>query len=218
MAMNILWALVAFLLTIVDSLEDFDNFYSVPGDAGYSINAIWTYLLPVAVGWLYVGSQPEAGHLHDALNDAHEIAYVATASEPVLASGVTGRSTRAIEPSTRHIDYANADEKKSAPIFNYARVFIWSQHAEHILRLYQHAAAKAEHRIPVRPGDWMGDEDGTIAGHARVGNEAEVVRYCVEDLRTTAYHSPRNEFFQFPPPTHHIPPFPPHPNLPLQVS
>lgn len=210
-AMNILWAVVAFLFTFVDSIADLNSFYSIPGDAGYSINAIWTYLLPVVVGWLYVGSQPEPSHLHDALNDAHETAYVATASEPVLATRVIGRSTRAIEPSTKHIDYANADEKKSAPVFNYARVFIWSQHAEHLLRLYQRAAAKAEHRIPVRPGDWMGDEDGTIAGHSRVGNEAEVIRYCTEDPKAIAYHSPRNEFFQFPTPLTPHSAFPPSP-------
>ena len=55
MAMNIVWVLIAFFLTVVDSLVDFENFINLPGDAGYSVTAMWTYLLPLVVGWLYVG-------------------------------------------------------------------------------------------------------------------------------------------------------------------
>jgi hypothetical protein len=181
-AMNIVWVIVAFLLTIVDSFVDFNHFVTVPGDAGCSIVAAWTYLLPLVVGWLHVGSQPEANHLRNALDEAHEIAYVAIANEPVLATRVTRRSTRAIEPSTKHIDYVNADEMKTTPIFNYSRVFVWSQHAEHILRLYEHAAAKADQRTPVRDGaEWKSSDDGTILAHNRAGTEAEVEHYCMEE-------------------------------------
>jgi hypothetical protein len=200
-AMNIIWVLVAFLFTIVDSFVDFDNFLTVPGDAGYSIGAVWTYLLPVVVGWLHVGSQLEADHLHDALNDANEVAYVATASQPVLATRIPNRSTRAIEPSTKLIDYVNADEKKTAPIFNYSRVFIWSQHAQHILRLYEHAAARAERKITVHHGGiWASTDVDTIVAQDRTGNEAEVVHYCMEEQEDVANVSPRPGSLQFPVP------------------
>ena len=177
-AMNIVWVLVAFLFTVVDSFVDFDYFLTVPGDAGYSIAAVWTYLLPVVVGWLHVGSQPEAEHLHDALNEAHEMAFVATSGDPIPATQIPNRFTRAIEPSTRLIDYANADEKKTAPIFNYARVFIWSQYAEHILRLYEHAAERADQRITVDGGIWASTDVDAIVAQDRSGNEAEVMHYC----------------------------------------
>ena len=208
-AMNIVWVIVAFALTIVDSFVDFDHFITVPGDAGYSIVAAWTYLLPLVVGWLHVGSQPEANHLRHAMDEAHEIAYVATATEPVLATRVTGRSTRAIEPSTKHIDYVNADEKKTTPIFNYSRVFVWSQNAEHILRLYEHAATKADQRTPVQDGgEWMSNDDGTILAHDRVGTEAEVVQYCMEEHEAP---DPRDGSPQFPVPFSPYSPFPPSP-------
>ena len=198
-AMNIVWVLVSFLLTIVDSFVDFNNFVGVPGDAGYSIAAVWAYLLPLVVGWLYVGCQPEADHLRTALDDAHDVTYVATAAEPVLATQVTGRTARAIEPSTKHIDHVNADEKKTAPVFNYARVFIWSQHAEHILRLCENAAAKADRRITVRHGgEWMGGDDGTIPAYDRIGNEAEVVQYCMEECDDPIGHLPRGGSPQHP--------------------
>lgn len=197
-AMNIVWALVALGFTIVDSFVDFDYFITVPGDAGYSIAAIWTYLLPVVVGWLYVGSQLDSDQLNEALNEAHEMAYVATATEPDLATRITGRSNRAIEPWTKYIDHVNADEKKTAPIFNYARAFIWSQHAEYILKLYQHAATKAEQRITVKTGGrWMSEEDDNIVSQDRIGNETEVVQYCMDSEATLR---PRRGHYQFPSP------------------
>ena len=213
--MNIVWALVALLFTIVDSFVDFNYFITVPGDAGYSIAALWTYLLPVVVGWLYVGSQVEADHLRDALNDAHEVAYVATASEPALATRMPSGSTRAIEPSTRLIDHVNADEKKTVPIFNYSRVFIWSQHAEHILRLYEHAATKAERKITVqRGGEWMSEDADNMVAQDRIGNEAEVVQYCMKGPAANPY--PWNGFLQ--PPTLQPPtPFAPYSAFPPSI-
>ena len=202
MAMNIVWALIAFFLTIVDSLADFDNFINLPGDAGYSVTAAWTYLLPLVVGWLYVGCQPDAGHLRDALYNAHDIAYVASAAEPILATQVTGRSTHAIEPSAKNIDHVNADEKKDTPIFNYSRVFIWSQHAEHILKLYQHAAAKAHRRIAVRRREWIGGDSDTILAHYdRIGTEAEVMQYCMEENEGPTDPNPGNDSPQIPTPS-----------------
>ena len=198
-AMNIIWALVALSFTIVDSLVDFDYFLTVPGDAGYSIAALWTYLLPVVVGWLHVGSQPEADHLRNALNEAHEVAYVATSSEPVPATRIPNRSTRAVDPSTRLIDYVNADEKKTAPILNYARVFIWSQQAEYILKLYECAAARAEKRITVQHGgEWTSGDEDNIVARDRIGNEEEVVQYCMHGPETNP--SPSHGFWQPPTP------------------
>ena len=187
-AMNIIWVLVAFWLTIVDSFVDFDNFITVPGDAGYSIAAAWMYLLPLVIGWLHVGSQPDSDYLRNALEDANKSACVATASEPIPAMRVTGY---AIEPSTRYIDHVNADEKKTAPIFNYSRVFIWSQNAEHILRLYENATAKADRRVTVRRGveRTPSHDDGTIPADDRIGNEAEVVWYCTDEPDAIGHNS-----------------------------
>jgi len=173
-AMNIIWALVAFLLTIVDSFVDFDHFITVPGDAGYSIAIVWTYLLPLVIGWLHVGCQPDADYLCSALNNAHETAYVAESFQ-ALATQVARHSAPAIDPSTSHVDYVNADEKKTVPIFNYSRVFIWSQNAQHILRLYKNAASNAVRKIPVQGGTWMNNNND------RTGNEAEVMQYCMDD-------------------------------------
>ena len=186
MVMNIIWVLVAFAFVIVGSLVDFNDVISVPGDAGYPIAAVWTYLLPLVVGWLHVGSQLEAGQLDRALKDANHTAYVATAGAPAPATGIPP----VIEQSVEFIDHVNADEKKTAPIFNYARVFIWSQHAEYILGLWQRAAENARWKITVRRGGvWTSNED-SINDEDRIGNEEEVVEYCMEKLRDVANLSP----------------------------
>ena len=178
MIMNIFWVLVAFLFTVVGSLVDFQDVISVPGDAGYPIAAVWTYLLPLVIGWLHVGSQLEAGQLRDALNEAHNKAYVAAATEPILATKVP---TQAIKCSAELVDHVNADEKKTAPIFNYARVFIWSQHTECILNLYRNAAIKAQQKKPVRDGIEWSSNGGTMGAKDRTGSAAEVARYCTMD-------------------------------------
>jgi hypothetical protein len=154
-AVNIVWVLVAFLFTIVDSFVDFNSFIIVPGDAGYSIAAVWTYLLPLVVGWLWVGSQLEANHLSKALDDAHKFESMVTATEPAIRS------------STEHIDHVNADEKKTTPIFNYSRVFIWSQNAERILRLYREADSK-EIPVPHEEGGGPGSPGDTAGPFAVV--------------------------------------------------
>ena len=207
-AMNIIWALVAFLLTIVDSFVDFDHFITVPGDAGYSIAIVWTYLLPLVIGWLHVGCQPNADYLRSALNNAHETAYVAEPTGPfqALATQVPRLSAPAIDPSTSHVDYVNADEKKTVPIFNYSRVFIWSQNAEHILRLYKNAASNAVQKIPVRiGGTWMNNLND------RTGNEAEVMQYCMGDHMGD--HIPNLVYNSSQIPTH-LPSYPAFPLLP----
>lgn len=197
--MNIIWVLISSLLSIVDSFVGFSHFITIPGDAGYSTAAVWTYLLPLVVGWLHVGSQPEANHLSKALNEAHATVHVATAEGPVLATEVTCRPTYAIEHSTKHINSSNADEKRTAPIFNYSRVFIWSQSAEYILSLSRHAATKAARGVTVgHGGEWKIDASGAIAASNWIGNETEVVQYCTGH-RVPTNPNPRD-------PQSHIPP------------
>lgn len=115
---------------MVDSFADFNDFVIIPGDSGYALVACWSFLLPLVVGWLHVGSQPEADHLRTALEEANLNASIATRDEPTVASALIGRPSRAIQYAKRDVRRPQSDEKRSAPIFNYSRVFIWSQYAE----------------------------------------------------------------------------------------
>ena len=189
LVMNFVWVVFAILLTVIDS------FHLPPeGDVGYAIVATWTYLLPLIMGWLYVGSQPEPNHLRDCLEAADQIAWVATEQRdrPVRARDIAGRWTQAIEFMRWDdgVDTPRKDELRSVPVFNYTRTFTWSLSAQHVLLLVKNAAAKAELRIPVdnyRDGQgaaWVaGEQGGGVASENRLGTDEQVIRYCTEGAR-----------------------------------
>lgn len=181
---NILWVIVSSLLTIVDT------FYSpVPGEIGYGTVASLAYLLPLMIGWLHVGSEPEPNHLKDSLEEANLEAFVATdnGGEPVLAETLVGRPKGAIEFMKKYdVDLARSDELKTNPFYNYSRVFDWSLKAEAIFTLVRNAASKAERNVPIRRASEL-KTDGWTA--------YEVVCYC-----TPAEDSPFEKFFGAPHP------------------
>ena len=204
LAVGFIWVVVAALLTIIDS------FHSPPtDDVGYSIVAAWAFLLPLIIGWLHVGSQPEPNHLRECLDSANQIAWVATDSKdrPTQAKDVAGRQTQAIELMKRDdVDYSRMDELRTVPAFNYARAFIWSFHAQQVLSLAKSAAAKAEWRIPVdnygpgRGAAWVASDKWSVANENRIGTEEQVIRYCTETF------TPFEKLFGAPSPI--IPPSP----------
>jgi hypothetical protein len=175
--MNFVWVVVATFLTIVGSFAGVP-----PGDIGYGTVAIWLFLLPLIVGWLHVGSEPEPNHLRECLETANPLAWVVTDQSPVLAESVAGH--RAFElAKADEVPSANKDELKTTPIFNYSRAFTWSQNAEWVATLVRNAASNAEQRIAVgNLGDsvWVKGERGHMADDNRVGTAVQVAEYCMK--------------------------------------
>ena len=179
------WVVFSAVLTTIGPLYD-----PPAGNVEYSIVAAWMYLLPLIMGWLHVGSQPEPNHLRECLEDANHIAWVATDQKdsPVRAKVVTGRHTQAIGFMKKaDVDRARMDELKTIPVFNYARTFIWSLHAQHILLLAKNAADKVEWRIPVDNygsgrdgGVWVVGDSGDVERENRLGSEEQVIKYCTK--------------------------------------
>ena len=200
LAVGFVWVVLATLLTIIDS------FYSAPTeDIGYSMVAIWTYLLPLIIGWLYVGSQPEPNHLRKCLDRASQIASMAPRDGLNRTKDVDDQQTRGIELSKRdQVDRARMDEMKTVPVFNYARAFIWSLYAQHVLSLAKTAAVNARQRIPVdscglgKGATWVVGDELSVARENRIGTEEQVIRYC------TAKITPFEKMFGAPRPV--IPP------------
>jgi len=183
MVMNFVWVVFAILLTIIDSFHLHQS-----DDVGYAIVATWTYLLPLILGWLHVGSQPEPNHLRDCLDAANKIAWVATDQKgrPALAMDITGQSTRAIEFMRGDVDTARKDELRTAPVFNFSRIFSWAIKAQHVLSLVRNTAAKADQRIPVdhygtgQGAVWVASDSGNVANENRLGTDEQVINYCTE--------------------------------------
>ena len=173
------------LVTFAAILTVLDSFYSqTPRDIGYAITATWTFLLPLIIGWLHVGCEPEPNHLRDSLEMANLNAWVATArrDNPM-------RSALAIEfMKAEDVDPARTDELKTVPVFNYSRAFVTPSTAEMVLASVKNAAANAEQRIPVGnptgrgPPAWAEGGENGISDENRIGTVAEVTRYCTEIL------------------------------------
>ena len=164
--MNFAWVIVAALLTIIDSF-----YRPIPGEIGYGAVASLAYLLPLIIGWLHVGSEPEPGHLRESLEEANDMAYVATDQSglPILAKDLVSQQKWAIEFVKRSdVGPVRSDERRMNPIFNYSRVFTWSQTAETIFTFTKNAATKAEQGLSVGGGA-VDDRNGTAD---------EVIQYC----------------------------------------
>lgn len=175
------YVLVVFsvILTIMDSITS-----PSPGDTGYSTAAIWTPLLPLIIGWLSIGCEPEPGHLRNSLATANQKAWVATERRDKPARG-----SLVIEfAKAGDVDLARKDELKPVPIFNYSRAFTTPLNAELILGLMRNAAANAEQRVPVAnvmgriAPVWVEGEGNEINDENRVGTDTEVTEYCTRIL------------------------------------
>ena len=196
LVMSFVLVIFSLFLTAADSVT------SHPGDIGYAIAAIWTFLLPLVIGWLHIGCEPEPSHLRHSLVSANENAWVATnqrgnpvrmtcpkAIEFAKSKGADAEAGNA-NSETSGVDLARNDELKPVPVFNYSRAFITPMIAEVVLRLTKNAAAKAEREIPVGNSVdneevpvWVRDEEGRSSSRNREGTIAEVVEYCTRVLQ-----------------------------------
>ena len=179
LVINFILVIVAIILTILDS-----TYASTPGDGGYGAAATWAFLLPLVIGWLHVGCEPEPNHFRNSLDAANLCAWVATGQgdQPM-------RNPPAIEfMKAEDVDLARKDEFRAAPVFNYSRAFTSPLAAELALRLMKNAAANVERRIPVSnpmgsgAPTWVEGEGNTICDENRIGTDTEVTEYCTRVL------------------------------------
>ena len=179
MIMNFILVIFAAVLTALDTV------YSPnAGDIGYAIAAVWTFLLPLIIGWLHVGCEPEPNHLRNSLDAANLKAWDATAAQgPQPATSPL--AIEFMEPDDVHL--ARTDELKTVPVFNYSRAFVSPLTAELVLGLTKNAAANAKKKIPVgNPTGgipvWVEVEGDPIPDENRNGTDTEVIEYCMRAL------------------------------------
>ena len=180
LVMSYVLVIFSVILTTIDSIV------SGPGVTGYGIAAVWTFLLPLVIGWLHVGCEPEPSHLRRSLTAANQNSWVATGCrDHPETTNIT--AVEFAEAGT--VDLARKDELKPVPVFNYSRAFVTPMTAEVVLRLMKTAAANAKHKIPVSGSVgggvsvWVDGEDGEILPENRVGTTAEVTEYCTRVLQ-----------------------------------
>jgi hypothetical protein len=189
-ATNIAWVVIAFTFTVIDS---FINLGQNINSNGQGVGTLWLWLLPLVVGWMQV---PICSHekLISAMEKANENAYVASPdSDDMPESAIDGAIEPEIKPVlARTISDERAislwerkqpnywDEEKTAPIFNYARVWAWVDAAEEIADALEQASIRARRHQPVRPKTrWVeATRRLEIDPANRAGSMGQVQAYC----------------------------------------
>ena len=64
---NVGWVFVAQLLTIIDFFNTKSQSSSI--GVGLAINCLWMWMIPITLGWVYVGAQTYAGSIKEALSN-----------------------------------------------------------------------------------------------------------------------------------------------------
>ncbi|ESK87915.1 hypothetical protein Moror_15230 [Moniliophthora roreri MCA 2997] len=152
-ATSILWVVVAYIFTNVDYyMADFKEFRSVKASGGQGIGSLWIWLLPIVIAWLQISPKCDAPRLRKAVNDANAIvAPVDTGFEE--AAQITSRSRPAILLENNRMSL-NADEHRTAPIYNYSRFFSWAAAVETVsasFREHSRCTNQPQHRLLVVP-------------------------------------------------------------------
>ncbi|THU93303.1 hypothetical protein K435DRAFT_670500 [Dendrothele bispora CBS 962.96] len=175
-ATSIAWVFIAYIFTVIDSFTG--NVQQLVEVNGQGVGSVWLWLLPVVISWLQISPKCDSKRLDEAFEEINMTAYVATSepTQPVLASSRDSR--RAI-----YLDHGNEplhnNERCTAPIFNYSRVFSWATVTEEVVDCFRQASKHAGDSRSVDGRQWLQDDhyDG-ISKANRIGTARQVQEYC----------------------------------------
>ena len=185
-AASIIWVITAFAFSIVNSLMALgENVNS----NGQGVGSLWLWLIPIIVGslWTPVCSYDK---LNIAIDKANDLAFVAALDSPPQVDGSPDINTPRRVSDISHAQAVRIYKKKkvftkdaarTAPVFNYSRIWEWSSAVETMARAFEHADGNARRHIPVNPRNaWVYLDDKHLANHRdnRTGTVAQVQAYC----------------------------------------
>ncbi|KAJ7661248.1 hypothetical protein B0H17DRAFT_953697 [Mycena rosella] len=174
---SILWVVIAYLFTVVDSFTGVLN-YSTLNANGQAVGSVFLWLLPIVVAWLQISPKCDFLRVHQAIRRANAIAYVATPNgQPTLASSLSSKRAISIRHGAGEI---HCDEQCTAPIFNYARFLPWTLAVEDVYYAFREASFKSERNQPVNSqAAWeTGDKAVRVRPANRRGSLPQVVAYA----------------------------------------
>jgi len=172
-ATSIGWVVIAYLLTVFSSLSDVSaNINS----NGQGTGSVWLWLIPIVIGWLQLSPKCDHARVEQAMHNAADMAFVATAHGIKMASDLS--DTRAVSIDTIGVKPSSPDEDLTPPVYNYARAIPWCRSAEDVLDAFRIASTNVrEHRTVRRGGTWINLRN-LVDPTNRSGNPDEVDAYC----------------------------------------
>ena len=185
-ATSIAWVIIAYAFTIIDyfSQSGVRNALSANGPG---VGSLWLWLLPIVVGWLQISPKCDATRVHEAVDRANSIAYVAHQTpQPIKARNISRK--RAIHIAQSELDKSRLDEGSAPPIYNYARFLPWCQDVIVVSNAFGIVCERDHYHDPVDPGaEWR---DRNAEGGDTL-TALQVENYSLP-RPGSVYHSPRH--------------------------
>ncbi|KAF8436496.1 hypothetical protein L210DRAFT_3762207 [Boletus edulis BED1] len=183
-ATSIAWVVIAYLLTVADSLSNVAN--SINSN-GQGTGSVWLWLLPIVIGWLVLSPKCDYDRVHDAYRRANRQVFAADSRDATAAPiqvtynfGLTISSSPDWKLYGRNI--TSPDESRIPPVFNYARTLSWSRTVYLTSLSYRAAWRKSSwHRVGVDGNRIPRNVSNDIPRESRLGNRDQVVDYCQPD-------------------------------------
>ncbi|KAF7368914.1 hypothetical protein MVEN_00217500 [Mycena venus] len=172
---SILWVIVAYAFTVVDSFTGVVTFSTLNAN-GQAVGSIFLWLLPIVVGWLQISPKCDSERVHQAVDRANRLAYVATLDgDPILASKLSNKRAICLRKNSGEI---RRDEQSTPPIYNYARFLPWTLAVEHVYYAFREASERSDNHQPVSGEGWeTGDKNTRVHHLNRRGSQAQVTAY-----------------------------------------
>ncbi|KAK0236302.1 hypothetical protein EDD85DRAFT_636622 [Armillaria nabsnona] len=169
---NLIWVLIAFILTIIDALS---NPSRDSNASGQSIGLLWLWLYPVVVGWIVLSPECDRQWLESQLLRAGSKAVVATDTPEQFDNCPPNKYPIALcRPGTSCWKFPNDDIYRTLPIFDFARVYWLNQVVLDYFQSYHSVAEKAHARGLV-------GGNGTIDDKHRNGTNDVIVSLCYNE-------------------------------------
>ncbi|KAF8120918.1 hypothetical protein EV363DRAFT_1187658 [Boletus edulis] len=183
-ATSITWVVIAYLLTVADSLSNVAD--SIQSN-GQGTGSVWLWLLPIVIGWLVLSPKCDYDRVHDAYHRANRQVFVADsrdATAPPIHVAYNFGLTISSSPDWKRYgrNITSPDESRIPPVFNYARTLSWSRTVYLTSLFYRAAWRKSSwHRVGVDGNRIPRNVRNDIPRESRLGNRDQVIDYCHPD-------------------------------------
>ncbi|KAF9233600.1 hypothetical protein BU15DRAFT_79950 [Melanogaster broomeanus] len=169
-ATSIIWVIVAYLITVSDSLSNVEEHHN---SNGQGTGSVWLWLLPIVIGWLVLAPKCDYARINHAYNRANE--YIVIADKP--RNSIKPNPGLVVEP--KDDDLSSPDEARTPPVFYYSRALSWSHSAYITWLFYDTAWSRAQDNHPVNTNfPWKTIDNGDVHDDNRRGSRDQVVEYC----------------------------------------
>ncbi|KZV66108.1 hypothetical protein PENSPDRAFT_637414 [Peniophora sp. CONT] len=177
---QIAWVLIAYILTVIDSLTKTPSSFEANGQG---VGSVFLWLLPIVIGYLQLAPKCDDEKVRGAVKHVNRTKAYQAGGEGTNSEAkhvTSGHYGVYIEDGDVGVVYR--DEQACAPIYNYARFLSWTTCAEYVARAYKVAHKKAANNGSVG-GTWEQHcpscKAEEICCRNRVGGD-EAVRSYVE--------------------------------------